>query len=70
LFPPSQLVVYLPGRLITYFFISIRRGSFLQYLKAAIQVLGSLPWELSRRTPVSRATVRRQLSLRSPEQTG
>ena len=70
LFPPSQLVVYLPGRLISYFFISIRRGSFLQYLKAALGVLGSLPWELSRRTPVSRATVRRQLSLRSPEQTG
>jgi GT2 family glycosyltransferase len=70
LFPPSEVIVYLPGRLITYFFISIRRGSFLQYLKAALAVLCSLPWELTSRTPVSRATVRRHFSLCSPKQNG
>lgn len=64
LFPLRKLALFLPGRMVSYFMISLRRGSFGQYLRALGAVVLRLGHELRHRKPVSIETVDRHQSSR------
>lgn len=61
LYPLSILIWYLPLKMGSLLFASIRRRSFPQYIRALGHVLRTLPGTLMSRAPVSRAVTLRQL---------
>lgn len=61
LYPLSLLAMYLPLKIGSLLVAAIRRGSFIQYVRALANVLWALPGTLISRTPVSRSVVLKHL---------
>lgn len=64
LYPWRYLLKYVPGRMLTHFFTSLRRGSFGSYVRAMMSVLAEMPATLLKRTPVGPQAVMTHLGSR------
>jgi GT2 family glycosyltransferase len=64
LFPLGLVPKFMLGRLARYFFLSLSRGTFLEYLRAVAAVALALPCELAARKPVGRPAVEAYFRLR------
>jgi GT2 family glycosyltransferase len=62
LYPLHLLLIYLPMKAASLLVASIRRRSFVSYVRALLSVAFALPRTLGSRHPVSPATVRKHLS--------
>lgn len=62
-FPGMLFFKYFFGRLVSYFIISIRRGTFISYLKAVLSVLADIPKAL-RNKRLSTETVKKYFRVR------